>query len=245
MRTIGVAGAIAALASLLFSAPAAAGGAFYLKLDSGWAWGTNAGFQEDNPASADCFLIVTGTTCGGKLNDVGSSFVIGGGIGYRFSPLFRADITYGRRGGFNLSGADPAGTYFDPKLTSDSFMVSGFFDIPYKIAGRAQPYVGLAIGRSKNKMDALKWNDPTCCNGVLNGGGSNNSTAWQITLGAAIQVAPMWTLDLGYRYSDFGEFKKPFGPDQQGTFTASGFTESATGKLRTNEILFSLRRDLQ
>jgi hypothetical protein len=57
----------------------------------------------------------------------------------------------------------------------------------------------------------------------------------------------MWILDVGYRYSDLGEFKKPAGPDQSGTagtFTASGSTTSATGKLRTNEILFSLRRDL-
>lgn len=241
---VGFAGALLALVSLSLGTPAAAQSGFYLKLDSGWAWGRSAGFQEDDPSSPDCFLIVSGTTCGGKLNDLGSSFVIGAGIGYRFTPMFRGDITYSRRGGFNLKGWDPAGTYFDPDVTSDAIMVNGFFDMPYKIADRAQPYVGLAIGRSKNKMDALKWNDPGCCSGVLNAGGSNTSTAWQFTLGIGIQVAPQWILDVGYRYSDLGEFKKPAGSDQVNNFTGSGVTTSATGKLRTNELLFSLRRDL-
>jgi opacity protein-like surface antigen len=246
-RTVGFAGALLAIALLTPATPAEAQSGVYLKLDSGWAWGKSAGFQEDDPSSPDCFLVVTATpttTCGGKLNDLGSSFVIGAGVGYRFTPMFRADVTYSHRGGFNLKGWDPAGTYFDPDVTSDAIMVNGFFDMPYKIADRAQPYIGLAIGRSKNKMDALKWNDPGCCSGVLNAGGSHTSTAWQFTLGAAISIAPMWLLDVGYRYSDLGEFKKPAGPDQANNFTGSGSTTSATGKLRTNEILFSLRRDL-
>jgi len=243
MRAARLVGALIGLIALMLATTAQAGLGLYLKLESGYAWGRDAGFQEDDPSSAECFLIVSGTTCGGKLNHVGSSFVIGAGIGYRFSPMFRADLTYGRRSGFNLKGRDPAGTDFDPKVSSDSIMLSGFVDIPYKIAGRAQPYVGLAIGRSRNKMDTLKWSDPGCCTGVLNAGASNNATAWQLTLGAAITVAPKWTIDVGYRYSDFGDFRKPRGPDQVGLF-GTGFTASAKGKLRTNELLLSLRYDL-
>lgn len=79
-------------------------------------------------------------------------------------------------------------------------------DFPYRIAGQFQPHAGAALGRSRNKMDALKWNDPTCCSGVLNDSGSNNSTAWRVTLGTAIALVKNWGLDVSYRYADLGEF---------------------------------------
>ena len=212
----------------------------YLSVQAGYSWGSDANFKEDNPNSPDCFIF-TGAACGGTLNNLGSSPVFGIGIGYRFSPMFRADISYQKRSGYNLSGYDPAGTYFDPDVSSDAVMLAGYYDIPHKIAGKAQPYVGVAIGRSKNKMDALNWNDPGCCMGTLNGGGSNNSTAYQLTLGAAWTVANNWVLDVAYRYTDLGDFKKPAGADQSGNFTGTGVTTSATGKLRGNELILGLR----
>jgi len=216
----------------------------YLGAQIGFSRARNAGFQEDNPAAANCFLIVTGTTCGGTLDSAGSSAAFGLSAGYRISPMFRADISYQRRGGYNLSGWDPAGTYFDPPITSDAMIVTGFFDFPHRIGGWFQPYIGLGVGASRNKMDALKWNDPTCCTGMLNGGGSNTSAAWQGTLGAAISldsIAKGLILDIAYRYTDLGQFKKPAGFDQIGIFNATGTTASASGNLRANEFLFGVR----
>lgn len=215
----------------------------YLGAQIGFSRARNAGFQEDNPGAANCFLIVTGTTCGGTLDSAGSSAAFGLSAGYRFGP-FRADVSYQRRGGYNLSGWDPAGTYFDPPVTSDAMIVTGFFDFPHKIGGWFQPYVGLGVGASRNRMDALKWNDPTCCTGMLNGGGSNTSAAWQGTLGAALSLdslAKGLILDIAYRYTDLGQFKKLAGFDQIGNFNGSGTTASASGKLRANEFLFGVR----
>jgi opacity protein-like surface antigen len=215
----------------------------YIGAQVGYSRARNANFQEDNPGAANCFLFTTATGCGGTLNSAGASATFGISAGYRFGP-FRADVSYQRRGGYNLSGWDPAGTYFDPPITSDAMIVSGFFDFPHKIGGWFQPYVGLGIGASKNKMDALKWNDPTCCTGTLNGGGSTTSAAWQGTLGAAISldsVAKGLILDIAYRYTDLGQFKKPAGFDQVGNFNGTGTTDSAAGNLRANEFLFGVR----
>ncbi|MGH8617083.1 MAG: outer membrane protein [Burkholderiales bacterium] len=223
------------------SAPSVGGP--YVGAQLGYSRARNANFQEDNPAAANCFLFATATGCGGILNSAGSSAVLGLSAGYRFGP-FRADVSYQRRGGYNLSGWDPAGTYFDPPITSNAMIVSGFYDFPTKIGGWFQPYVGLGLGASRNEMKALKWNDPTCCTGMLNGGGSTTSPAWQGTLGAAISLdslAKGLILDIAFRYTDMGEFKKPAGFDQAGNFNGTGTTASATGNLRANEFLFGMR----
>lgn len=223
------------------SSAAAAAPAPYVALQLGYSKGRGANFKEDNQASPDCFMSLPTTGCAGSLNHLGSSPTFGIAVGYRFSPTLRADVGYQRRHGFNLSGADAAGTYFDPKVASDALMVSGFYDIPYRFSGQVQPYVGLAVGRSRNKMDALRWSDPGCCSGMLNDGATHNSTAWQLTLGGTIPVVRGWVLDAAYRYSDLGDFKKPAGADLSGNFTGSGMTTSATGKLRSNELMLNLR----
>jgi len=42
----------------------------YVRAEVGYSMARDANFREDNPASPDCFLFVTGTTCGGTLNDL-------------------------------------------------------------------------------------------------------------------------------------------------------------------------------
>ena len=123
----------------------------YLGAQVGYSKARNANFQEDNPAAANCFLFATATGCGGTLNSLGSSAVFGISVGYRITPMFRADVSYQRHGGFNLSGYAPAGTYFDPPVTANAMMVSGFLDFPHRIGGWFQPYVGLGVGASKTR----------------------------------------------------------------------------------------------
>ncbi len=53
-------------------------------------------------------------------------------------------------------------------------------------------------------------------------------------------------LELAYRYTDLGKIVKNAGSDQvpsatTGTVNASGTTGSASGKLRTNELLVAVR----
>jgi opacity protein-like surface antigen len=242
VMSVAIAGALVSQGVVAQSRSAPAVGP-YVRAEVGYTWALNANFKEDDPASPDCFLFSATGGCGSTLDNLGSSVSYGIGIGYRISPLFRVDLSYVHSGNYNLQGWDSAGTYFDPQVSSNAVMFNGFFDIPYKFGDRVQPYVGLSVGSSRNKMNSLNWYDPgpPASNGTLNAATTNNSFAWQLTLGAAITVTDAWILDVGYRYNDMGEFQKAAGPDQSGNFTGTGFSSSAAGNLRTNEIFADMR----
>ncbi|MFN0040475.1 MAG: outer membrane protein [Burkholderiales bacterium] len=215
-----------------------------LRIETGLSMGRSPEFRDDNTTSTDCFILTTGTPgdCGGTFDQIGSSGIIGIGVGYGLGNGKRVDIGYSRRSGFELQGSDAAGTSFDPAVTADTIMLSAAFELPVKW-GPMRPYLGAGIGVSRNEMGALKWVDGND-SGTLTGG-TTTSFAWSLTLGAELDVSDNVILEFGYRYIDLGEIKKDAGPDQQpgqsGTFNASGNTGSATGKLRADELLLSLR----
>jgi len=213
----------------------------YGVLSVGYSSARNANFQDDaSGPGSDCFLITTGTTCTGTLDDLGSGYSAEIGVGLLFSDAFRADITYGRRDGYDLTGSDPAGTAFDPAVTSDSIMLNAYYTFPVTWFKRLKPYLGAGVGASKNEMNPLHWSDGTS-SGTLPGG-SNTGFAWQATAVLDILLSEKWTLDLRYRYMDMGEFTKDRGSDVSGgPFHASGVTGSATGRLQADEIVLGLR----
>lgn len=215
----------------------------YVSVQAGWSFARQAEFRDDTAVSPTCFLAVNYPgVCGGQLDGLGSSFILGAGVGYRFANGFRADVTYTRRGGYSLSGSDPEGTVFDPDVTSDAVMINGYYDLPI-VWQRFRPYVGGGIGRSRNSLDPINWRDPTSSGQIP--GGRTTDTAWQITLGAVIGVGDRMWLDLSYRYADLGEIVKSAGPDLQGQFNPPpNGTGPATGKLRANEIFVNFRYDI-
>jgi opacity protein-like surface antigen len=236
----------AAVATLLLtgplyaqSSPSSKVGPF-IRAEAGFSKAVNPHLRDDDPSSANCFLISATFVppCTGELDKLGKGKTLGVGVGYRFPGGIRADVSYNRRSGLNLQGADPAGTFFDPPVKSDTVMLNGTFDIPVKL-GPVSPYVGFGIGRTKNDMKPINWFDPGCCAGTLTGG-KKNDTAWQFTLGGDIDLTGGWVLELAYRYTDLGKIVKHAGPDQAGLF-GTGVTGSATGKLRTNELLMAVR----
>lgn len=215
-----------------------------LRIESGWSMGRSPRFRDNNSKSPDCFILTSGAPgdCGGSFDQIGTSGIIGIGVGYGLGNGKRVDIGYSRRSGFELLGSDPAGSSFDPAVTTDTIMMSGAFELPVKW-GSMRPYVGAGIGVSRNEMGALKWKDGND-SGTLTGG-KKTSFAWSLTLGAELDVSENVILEFGYRYMDLGKFEKEAGPDQQpgqfSTFNASGNTGSATGRLRTDELLLNLR----
>ncbi len=220
---------------------------FYFQIGTGWSWAKSAGMTNAHPEpnGSNCLLQTPSPhVCAGSLNHLGSSFVIGAGVGYRFPAGFRADVTYSNRSGYDLQGTSPSGVNFDPKTTANTVMVNGYFSVPYTIADKATPYIGGGIGRSKNKVNNINWTDPPGPDAESGQvpGGSKSSTAWQLTLGAEVRVAPNWILDIGYRYSDLGKLQTNAGPATAGeSFNEDNFTTPLTGKLRTNEVLLNFR----
>jgi opacity protein-like surface antigen len=240
-----IAAALAASVALGLAAEAAA--QVYLQLNTGWSWAQNAEMKDTQPSSPDCLLQGGGTgatICAGTLNHLGSSFIIGAGVGYKLPMGFRVDVTYNNRNGYDLSGSDPAGTDFDPKTTANTVMFNGYYDLPVKIADKVTPYIGGGIGRSRNKVNNINWRDPPNFAGQVPGG-STTSTAWQLTIGADIRVTKNWVLDVGYRYTDLGDLKTNAGAATSGEpFNQNNYTTPLQGKLKANEFLFNIRYEL-
>ncbi len=218
----------------------------YFQMNTGWSWARNPQVRDTQASSPDCVLqsATSGAPCNGELDQLGSSFIIGAGVGYKLPMGFRVDVTYNNRNGYDLRGSDPAGSTFDPKTTANTVMLNGYYDLPFKIAEKVTPYVGGGIGRSRNKANNINWSDPGNPGGQIPGG-SNTGTAWQLTIGADIRVTRNWVLDIGYRYSDLGKITTDAGPATGGQpFNANNFTTPLEGKLKANEFLFNVRYEL-
>ena len=231
-RTLGIAFAVIGIV-LCFSvikANAVEPG-FYLRVGVGYSWSKDADFREDDPASNPFLFIVWPSSVGGDvLDDIGDSPIISAGFGYRFNEIFRTDITASYRWGFELDEMDLAGTAYQADIESTALMVNGYYDIPVDL-GSFKPFVGAGIGMARNKLDNLAWDD-----GIASGslpGGTETGFAWQLMLGAAVQINDRYAIEFGYRYYDAGEIKKDAGWDNAGMW----YTGSATGDLQAHEAM--------
>lgn len=122
------------------------------------------------------------------------SYDMGGAVnvsaGYDFGGL-RVE------GEFGYKGADVdklEGIKVEGDATIMSLMANGFYD--FKMASPVTPFVGVGIGFIKGELD--------------DGFDSSDDTAlgYQLSVGAAMQVAPNVHVDLTYRYqSTFSDFK--------------------------------------
>lgn len=221
----------------------------YIQLDTGWSWAANAGMTNTTPqpAGANCllqaFTVPPAHTCAGTLDSLGSSLVLGFGVGYRLPGGIRIDVTYDNRSGYNLSGTSLTGVNFDPKVTANTVLFNGYYDLPIKIGERVRPYIGGGIGWSKNKVNNINYSEPgpSPDSGQVPGG-SKGGLAWQLTLGAEVRVTENWVLDIGYRYVDLGKIETSAGPATAGDpFNADNYTTPVQGKLRANELVFNFR----
>ena len=238
--------ALALASAAALGAAGEAGAQVYFQLNTGWSWAQNAQMKDTDTTHQTCVLTSASTVpnapCDGTLNHLGSSFIIGAGVGYKLPHGFRIDVTYNNRSGYDLSGCDPAGSCFDPKTTANTVMANGYYDLPFMIADKVRPYVGGGIGRSRNKVNTITWSDSPTSSGQIPGG-STTSTAWQLTLGADIRLTQNWVLDVGYRYVDLGDLKTT-GGTTTGGFNNANYTTPLQGKLKANELVFNIRYEL-
>ncbi|MDR6952121.1 opacity protein-like surface antigen [Ancylobacter sp. 3268] len=114
---------------------------------------------------------------GAPLDDAG---LIGIGIGGRFSDWLRLDLTadYRTQADYAIDGV--TGDYSVATLLANAYVDLGTW---YRIT----PYVGAGIGLGYADLDAP-------------GFGSGLGLAWAAMGGVAVELAPNWQLDLGYRY---------------------------------------------
>jgi opacity protein-like surface antigen len=211
--------ALLALAAVGVLLPGTVNAQWYIRGDTGWSMSRDAG--------------------GNVNDDVGSSVILGAGLGYRVNKWIRVDVTGAYRPGYeidtNTSAAGTTGT-FKGDVTSLAAMANIYVDLV--TWGRFTPYVGGGIGGSQNSMDDIALNVGGVT-GTLEGGDSRTSFAWNAAAGVGIEVMRNMLIDFGYRYVDLGEAKSGNG----GTLGGAAFSTSAPVKadLKAHEIQAGVR----
>jgi outer membrane protein OmpA-like peptidoglycan-associated protein len=136
--------------------------------------------------------------------------MFGGGVGYRFSPMFRSDVTVDYIPSLKVSGHNslvPALTN-SADLSSLVGMVNGYIDIngfAPNMFGRFQPYLQGGIGVARDDLEKTTFGGPFA--GITLSGSTRTNFAWGVGAGLGYALTPNLTLDLGYKYLDLGEMR--------------------------------------
>ncbi|MCB5177557.1 outer membrane protein [Microvirga lenta] len=146
--------------------------------------------------------------------DLGDAAGVGLGIGYRFSPNFRMDVTADHFSS-RFKGTAPTPTFATvsvadrASLQSSAFLVNGYVD--FGSMGGFTPYVGAGIGLARNVFSDYT---RTTYDAVADletwqrlAGGDDRSFAWALMAGVGYRLSSNFSLDLGYRYVSRGDMK--------------------------------------
>jgi opacity protein-like surface antigen len=167
----------------------------YLRFDTGHSWATN--------------------------RNVDDSWIVGGGVGWRFSPNLRGDITFDYRPDFDQTTSFGIGPGAKSGLHNWTLMANGYYDFTIDAIQPLVPYIGGGIGVAQNSVNGVSVAVPGTGIASLSGR-DTNQFAWQLSAGVSYNFTPNMALDVGYRYLNAGE---------------TGFG----GRLRSNELSTSLR----
>ncbi|QQP89238.1 porin family protein [Skermanella sp. TT6] len=166
-------------------------------------------------AGQDYFEADTGFYVRGSLgyswsanDDIDYSPLWGLGVGYRFDPNFRADITVDWRDRYVVEGSSFSS--FDSAVDNRSFMLNAYYDfdqIPIvQLPGGFKPYLGAGVGFSRTSV-----NDqviPGAGGTVASISGSDRTRfSWQGMAGVGYQMTEEFAVDLGYRYAQLGKVR--------------------------------------
>jgi len=141
------------------------------------------------------------------------AWLVGAGVGYRFNPWFRTDLTvdYEAPTDFNAKApcliACAALPYSieSGRVSAWTILANAYFDLG-TWAGFT-PYVGAGIGTSNVRLSNYYGYNPPFFFPTASVG-SNASTwnfSWAVMAGASIDITQNWLLDVNYRYLSLGD----------------------------------------
>lgn len=226
-------------AMLVFAATSHAAD-LYWRVDGGYSMSTDANIRDNNFAANGFICGDPACNTAGELNEVGSSFVLQGGVGWRFNQNFRIDGTLGYRGWYELDDSDQFPSDFKGDISSLSLMLNAYWDFSLA-AWSGKPYVGAGIGIASNKMDSI-----TNSGGALGGfsfsmpGGTTTDRAWAVMAGFRFPLSPAMTLDVGYRYIDLGKIESDAGTVTCSPACGVAQYSGMSGKLRAHELMIGV-----
>jgi opacity protein-like surface antigen len=160
----------------------------YARVDTGGSFSTNAGKD--------------------VAVDIGSSPIVGVGVGAKVLPFLRTDVTLSYRPGYSFASPptpiEPPGTTGRGDVKTLAALVNAYYDFP-TFAGFT-PYVGAGVGVARNEVGTttLSLNSNGATVATLSGS-TTTQFAWQASAGVSYSILPAVALDVGYRYFDAGE----------------------------------------
>jgi len=217
-----------ALAALMLLAAGTSRADLYWRLDGGWSMSTDANIRDKDFDTDGLICADPACSSGAQLNDVGNSLVLQGGVGWRFDPNFRMDLTLGYRGGYKLDDSDGFPSDFKADIRSLSLLLNAYYDFSLA-AWSGKPYVGAGIGFASNKIDTITNSDAFGATITVPGGTSTNR-AWAFMAGFRFPLSSSMMLDVGYRYIDLGKIES----DADATYSGM------SGKLRAHELMIGI-----
>lgn len=168
-------------------------------------------------------------TAGGNHNgslfeiDGDDGSLLGGVVGYKFSDLWRADISYTRLNNkLDWKGAFPGGA--DSAFTSDSrsdvVMLNGYLHAKgyaEDIFDTFDPFIGAGIGFTNNQLDDVVEADATSGALISNvNDGDKIQPAFRLGLGLDVNIAPSLTMTSSLDAYWLGGFETGAGRYQPG-----------------------------
>lgn len=154
----------------------------------------------------------------GSYGDFGEPAGIEFGFGFHSPANWRYEFTFQNRPDISFSGdanfvQTTAPQPVSAKLSTLSLMVSSYFDFVSSDnanSGGFTPYVGAGVGLTRIKIGQTTQTFPVTATYIP--GGSSTSLSWLLALGVSKKLERLGTLDLSWRYIDFGRVETPVGP---------------------------------
>jgi len=143
--------------------------------------------------------------------DLDDTAMIGVGVGYKFNPWFRADVTLDYEWPTDFEGTTPCpapcgGTGTTNIETAELSAWTALANVYVDLGNfrGLSPYVGAGAGAAYVMIDDIHSDNGDGSEGDW-GDGNDWNFAWALMAGLAFEFSPNMALDVGYRYLNLGE----------------------------------------
>lgn len=209
---------------------------FYVKGEAGISIGGSTGTTA--PESNGMPAIFDST-------DLGTGAGFGVGLGAYVTGRFRTELLFTSRQGHDYNSEIPGAPIqvtAEADVASYALMLGGIFDIHTFEIGQIKvtPNVSAMAGFAYNTTSDLTYTVAGLGNIVVDGGNTTNF-AWGVGAGAGIALTDRISLDLGYRYSDLGDFETGRNIVSATVPAAFSLDKGWDGHYATHDILLGLR----
>ncbi len=157
----------------------------------------------------------------GVYGDFDSSYFLELAVGKKITPLFSIEAVVSHKPSFKFQGEAnfdgvPGSQPVSSKVTQSSIMGFGYLNLGslFKLdTSTYEPYVGLGAGIARNKISSLNLTFPSMAQPSYSNTpeGRSLNFAYAATAGLGYKLAENLTLDIAYRYTDYGKVKTDSG----------------------------------